>query len=128
MNVNKYKVFCLICHHIGSMKYSNLVVLRTTLGKMCYMQISTAITENMILLNISGNIHDNVSKKVSIPRFSWSRIKIKALEKLSHQYISSICKLVTTIDEKAIFPNKMYTDHTIEYHIMCPYILFHGQW
>ena len=48
------------------------------------MQISAAITEAPIFINIYGSIHGNVTKMVYIPMFSWSMSKINALKKLSH--------------------------------------------
>ena len=96
----------MICDPNGSLKYSSWVVLRTTLGKLFYMQIRSAITEKSILLNISATLHDNVTEMVSIPMFSWSRIgNIKVLQKLPHPYILSLCKLVAAITEKSTLLN-----------------------
>jgi len=111
MNCQRYKVFWLICDPNGSLKYSSWVVLRTTLGKLFYMQIRSAITEKSILLNISATMHDNVTEMVFIPMFSWSRIKIKALKKLPHPYILSLCKLVAAITEKSTLLNISATLH-----------------
>ena len=48
-------------------------------------KLVAAITEKSTSLNISATLHDNVTEMVSIPMFSWSRIKIKALKMLPHQ-------------------------------------------
>ena len=80
----KLNVFCLVYHLMASLRLFNGVVLRATSGKFFYMLISAAITENFVLFNIFAHFHDNVSRMMSIPRFSWSRSKMKAFIKLSH--------------------------------------------
>ena len=59
---------------MGSLKKSSRVVLMTTLGKNIYMQISAAIIENRIFFNNFFVMNSKVSKMVSTPIFSWSRI------------------------------------------------------
>ena len=59
---------------MGSLKKSSRVVLMTTLGNNIYMQISAAIIENCIFFNNFLVMNSNVSKMVSTPIFSWSRI------------------------------------------------------
>ena len=49
---------------MGILTKSSGVVSRKTLGKILYMQISAAITENSLLFNIFKSMHDNVSKSV----------------------------------------------------------------
>ena len=74
MNSLKYKVFWWIWFPMGSLKRSIRVVLMITLGKNIYMQISAAIIENRIFINNFFVMNSKVSKMVSTPIFSWSRI------------------------------------------------------
>ena len=76
MNSLKYKVFWWIWLLMGSLKKFSRVVLMTTLGKNIYMQISAVIIENRISFNNFFVINGNVTKIVSTPIFSWSRITI----------------------------------------------------
>ena len=76
MNYLKCKVFWWIWLPMGSLKKSSRVVLTTTLGNNIYMQISAAIIENRIFFNNFFVMNSNVSKMVSTPIFSWSRITI----------------------------------------------------
>ena len=76
MNSLKYKVFWWIWLPIGSLKKFSRVVILTTLGKKNYEQISAAIIENRIFFNNFFIINDKVTKIVSTPIFSWSRITI----------------------------------------------------
>ena len=76
MNSLKYKFFWWIWLPMGSLKKFSRVVLMTTLGQKNYMQISAAIIENRIFFNNFFVINGNVTKIVSTPIFSWSRITI----------------------------------------------------
>ena len=76
MNYLKYKGFLWIWLPMGSLKKFSRVVLMTTLGKNIYKQISAAIIENRISFNNCFVINGNVTKIVSTPIFSWSRITI----------------------------------------------------
>ena len=61
---------------MGSLKKFSRVVLMTTLGNKFYMQISAAIIENPIFFNNFFAMNSNVTKMVSTPILSWSRIMI----------------------------------------------------
>ena len=76
MNFLKYKVFWWIWLPMGFLKKFSRVVLMTTLGKKLYMQISAAIIENRIFSNNFIVMNSKVTKIVSTPIFSWSRITI----------------------------------------------------
>ena len=57
----------------GVLKKLNLVVLWTTLGNCMNVQISAAITETSIFVNILATMHYIMSKIVSTHMFSWSK-------------------------------------------------------
>ena len=82
MNSLKYKVFWWIWLPMGSLKKFSRVVLMTTLGNNIYMQISAAIIENRIFINNFFIINNQVSKMVSTPIFSWSRITMNIFMEL----------------------------------------------
>ena len=75
------------------------------------MQIRAAIAQTDIIYNIFGSIHDNVTKMVSRPMFSWSTIQMKALKKSLHEYIWPVCKLAVAITEKTTFINNFASIH-----------------
>ena len=62
----------------------------TTLGKKKYMQISAAIIENRIFFNNFLIINDKVTKIVSTPIFSWSRITINIFIEFYVEYLTFI--------------------------------------
>ena len=76
MNSLKSKVFWLIWLPMGSLMIFSRVVTLTTLGNFFYMQISAAIIENLIFFNNFFVMYNKVTKMVSTPLFSWSRITI----------------------------------------------------
>ena len=76
MNFLKYKVFWWIWLPMGFLKKFSRVVLMTTLGKNIDMQISAAIIENRIFFNNVFVMNSKVTKNLSTPIFSWSRITI----------------------------------------------------
>ena len=76
MNFLKYKVFWWIWLPMGFLKKFSRVVLMTILGKNIYMQISAAIIENRIFFNNFFVMNSKVTKIVSTPIFSWSKITI----------------------------------------------------
>jgi hypothetical protein len=69
------------------------------------MQIRVAITEKSVFKNICAMKHDNVTKMVSTPMLSWSRMQLKPFRIMSDVYIWSVCKLVAAIMEKNVFIN-----------------------
>ena len=66
---------------MGPLMKSSWVINRITLGNIFYMQISTAIIEKHIFLNIVESTHDINTKMESIPMFSWSRNRINTIRK-----------------------------------------------
>ena len=66
-------------------------------------KLVAAITEKTTFINNFTSIHHNVTKMVSMPMFSWSKIQMKALKQLSHEYALPVCKLVAAITEKNYF-------------------------
>ena len=59
----------------------------------CDMQIRAAMTENSIFRNIFASMHDNITRLVSGPIFSWSVVAIKAFP---------VCKSGAAITKKHV--------------------------
>ena len=89
-----------------SLKHFSWVVLLTTLGNFCNMQIKVAITKKQTFFNISGSMHDSVSQKMSRPMFSWSKIYLKAFKQVKNPFARvSHMQIRVAITEKPIFFN-----------------------
>ena len=82
------------------------------------MQISAAIIEKSSLFNIVENIHDSVTKMVSIPMFSRSKISINTLRNYRHIYLFRIWKLAAAIITNPSFFNFSDSMHDNEIKVV----------